>query len=66
MELTYQQVYPTNPLQARKRIVHFYQQTQNYCETARRYSVRMVASGLASCQRCVDPLQAPLDTLRGS
>jgi transposase len=36
MELTYQQVYPTNPIQARKRIVHFYQQTQNYCETARR------------------------------
>ncbi len=36
MELTYQQVYPTNPLQARKRIAHIYQQTQNYCETARR------------------------------
>jgi transposase len=36
MELTYQQVYPTNPIQARKRIVHIYQQTQNYCETARR------------------------------
>jgi len=25
-----------NPIQARKRIVHIYQQTQNYCETARR------------------------------
>jgi len=36
MELTYQQVYPTNPVQARKRIIHIYQQTQNYCETARR------------------------------
>jgi transposase len=145
MELTYQQVYPTNSIQARKRIVHIYQQTQNYCETAPRchtspqrvrkwvkrdqqygeqalhnlpktqkrqprktdldleqrvrqrhqkthygrqrlarhlaphgihlspntigicrfdacsvvgqYSVRLVASGLASCQRCVDPLR---------
>jgi hypothetical protein len=36
MELTSQQVYPTNPIQARKRIVHIYQQTQNYCKTARR------------------------------
>jgi putative transposase len=36
MELTYQEVYPTNPIQARKRIIHIYQQTQNYCETARR------------------------------
>ena len=36
MELTYQQVYHTNPIQARKRIVHIYQQTQNYCEIARR------------------------------
>jgi putative transposase len=36
MELTYQEVYPMNPIQARKRIVHIYQQTQNYCETARR------------------------------
>jgi len=36
MELTYQQVYPTNPLQARKRITHFYQQTQNSCKTAQR------------------------------
>ncbi len=35
MELTSQQAYPTNPIQARKRIVHIYQQTQNYCETAR-------------------------------
>ena len=25
-----------NPVQARKRIIHIYQQTQNYCETARR------------------------------
>jgi len=64
MELTYQQVYPTNPIQARKRIVHIDQQTQNYCETARRYSVRMVASGLASCQRCVGPLQAPPEGVR--
>jgi hypothetical protein len=36
MKLTSQQVYPTNPIQARKRIVHIYQQTQNSCETARR------------------------------
>jgi hypothetical protein len=36
MELTSQQVHPTNPIQARKRIVHIYQQTQNYCETAQR------------------------------
>jgi putative transposase len=36
MELTYQEVYPMNPVQARKRIIHIYQQTQNYCETARR------------------------------
>jgi transposase-like protein len=36
MELTYQEVYHMNPIQARKRIVHIYQQTQNYCETARR------------------------------
>jgi len=36
MELTYQQVYPTNPLQARKRITHTYQQTQNHCKTAQR------------------------------
>ncbi len=36
MELTYQQAYPTNPLQARKRIVHIDQQTQNYCTTAQR------------------------------
>jgi transposase-like protein len=36
MELTYQEVYPTNPVQARKRIIHIYQQTQNHCETARR------------------------------
>jgi hypothetical protein len=36
MELTSQQVYPTKPIQARKRIVHIDQQTQNYCETARR------------------------------
>ena len=35
MELTYQEVYPMNPVQARKRIIHIYQQTQNYCETAR-------------------------------
>jgi hypothetical protein len=32
MELTYQEVYHMNPIQARKRIVHIYQQTQNYCE----------------------------------
>jgi hypothetical protein len=36
MELTYQKVDHTNPLQARKRIVHIDQQTQNSCETARR------------------------------
>ena len=36
MELTYQEVYHMNPIQARKRIVHIYQQTQNSCETARR------------------------------
>jgi hypothetical protein len=36
MELTYQEVYHTNPIQARTRIVHIYQQTQNSCETARR------------------------------
>jgi putative transposase len=36
MELTYQEVYHMNPVQARKRIIHIYQQTQNYCETARR------------------------------
>jgi transposase len=36
MELTSQQVYPTKPIQARKRIVHIYQQTQNYCKTAPR------------------------------
>jgi hypothetical protein len=36
MELTYQQVYPTNPIQARKRIAHTYQQTQNSCKTAQR------------------------------
>ena len=36
MELTYKEVYHMNPVQARKRIVQIYQQTQNYCETARR------------------------------
>jgi transposase len=36
MELTYKEVYPMNPIEARKRIVHLYQQTQNDCETARR------------------------------
>ncbi|MFT0743910.1 helix-turn-helix domain-containing protein [Synechococcus sp. RC10B2] len=36
MELTYQEVYHMNPTEARKRIIHIYQQTQNYCETARR------------------------------
>jgi hypothetical protein len=36
MELTYQKVDHTNPIQARKRIVHTYQQTQNSCETAQR------------------------------
>jgi len=36
MELTSQQVYPTNPIHARKRIVHIDQQTQNYCKTAPR------------------------------
>ena len=30
------EVYRMNPIEARKRIVHIYQQTQNYCETARR------------------------------
>jgi putative transposase len=34
--ITYQEVYHMNPIQARKRIIHIYQQTQNYCETARR------------------------------
>ena len=36
MELTYQEVYPTNPTNARKRIVPTDQHTQNSCETARR------------------------------
>jgi hypothetical protein len=36
MELTYQQAHPTNPIQARKRIAHTYQQTQNSCKTAQR------------------------------
>jgi transposase len=36
MELTYREVYHMNPIQARKRIVHIYQHTQNYCETARK------------------------------
>jgi hypothetical protein len=35
-ELTSQQAHPTNPIQARKRIAHFYQQTQNSCKTAQR------------------------------
>jgi len=35
MELTYQEVYHMNPIQARKRIIHIYQHTQNDCETAR-------------------------------
>ena len=36
MELTYKEVYRMNPVEARKRTVHIYQHTQNYCETARR------------------------------
>jgi hypothetical protein len=36
MKLTSQQAHPTNPIQARKRIAHFYQQTQNSCKTAQR------------------------------
>jgi transposase-like protein len=30
------EVYRMNPIEARKRIVHIYQHTQNSCETARR------------------------------
>jgi hypothetical protein len=30
MELTYKEVYRMNPVEARKRTVHIYQQTQNY------------------------------------
>jgi hypothetical protein len=36
MELTHEEVYRMNPVQARKRIVHIDQQTQNYCKTAQR------------------------------
>ncbi len=37
MELTYKEVYPMNPTEARKKIVQTYLQTGNYCETARRW-----------------------------
>jgi hypothetical protein len=36
MELAYKEIYPTNPTNARKRIVPIDQHTQNSCETAQR------------------------------